>query len=109
MRQLGLKLCVVLLCFSAPVAMSKEFRITKAESVGISSERLARIEPAMQRYVDASLTPGIVTAIMQKGKLVHFSAIGDMDVASRKPMKRDAIFRIASMTKPIASVALMIL
>ena len=109
MRQLGLKLCVVLLCFSAPVAMSKEFRITKAESVGISSERLARIEPAMQRYIDASITPGIVTAIMRKGKLVYFSAIGDMDVASKKPMQRDAIFRIASMTKPIASVALMIL
>ena len=63
----------------------------------------------MQRYVDASLTPGIVTAIMREGKLVHFSAIGEMDVASRKPMQRDAIFRIASMTKPIASVALMIL
>ena len=109
MRQLGLKLCAVLLCSFASVAISKEFRITKAESVGISSERLARIEPAMQRYVDASLTPGIVTAIMRKGKLVHFSAIGDMDVASRKPMQRDAIFRIASMTKPIASVALMIL
>ena len=86
MRQLGLKLCAALLCFSAPVAMSKEFRTTKAESVGISSERLARIEPAMQRYIDASLTPGIVTAIMRKGKLVHFSAKGDMDVASKKPM-----------------------
>ena len=109
MRQLGLKLCAVLLCSFASVAISKEFRITKAESVGISSERLARIEPAMQRYVDASLTPGIVTAIMRKGKLVHFSAIGEMDVASGKTMKRDAIFRIASMTKPIASVALMIL
>ena len=109
MRQLGLKLCAVLLCSFASVAISKEFRITKAESVGISSERLARIEPAMQRYIDASLTPGIVTAIMRKGKLVHFSAIGDMDVASIKPMQNDAIFRIASMTKPIASVALMIL
>ena len=95
MRQLGLKLCAVLLCSLASVAISKEFRITKAESVGISSERLARIEPAMQQYVDASLTPGIVTAIMRKGKLVHFSAIGDMDVASKKPMQNHAIFRIA--------------
>ena len=104
MRKLGLKLCAVLLCFFASVAISKELRITKAESVGISSERLARIEPAMQRYIDASLTPGIVTAIMRKGKLVHFSAIGDMDVASKKPMQKDAIFRIASMTKPIAQL-----
>ena len=95
MRQLGLKLCAVLLCCFASVAISKEFRLTNAESVGISSERLARIEPAMQRYVDASLTPGIVTAIMRKGQLVHFSTIGDMDVASKKPMQKDAIFRIA--------------
>ena len=106
MPKLGLKLCAVLLCFFASVATSKELRITKAESVGISSERLARIEQAMQRYIDANLTPGIVTAIMRKGELVHFSAIGDMDVASKKPMQKDAIFRIASMTKPIASVAL---
>ena len=78
----------MLLCFFASVAIRKELLITKAESVSISSERLARIEPAMQRYIDASLTPGIVTAIMRKGKLVHFSAIGDMDVASKNQYKR---------------------
>ena len=63
----------------------------------------------MQRYIDEDLTPGVITAIVRKGKLVHFSAQGDMDVEQAKPMREDTIFRIASMTKPITSAALMIL
>jgi CubicO group peptidase (beta-lactamase class C family) len=79
------------------------------ESVGMSSERLARIAPVMQRYIDAALVPGTVTAIMRKGKLVHLEVLGERDVDAGKPMTRDTIFRIASMTKPITSVALMML
>jgi CubicO group peptidase (beta-lactamase class C family) len=79
------------------------------ESVGMSSERLARIAPAMQRYIDAKLVPGTVTAIMRRGKLVHLEVQGDMDVANGSAMQRDTMFRIASMTKPIASAALMML
>lgn len=90
-------------------AEAREIPRAKPESVGMSSERLARIAPAMQKYIDAQLTPGIITAIVRKGKLVHFEVQGDMDVASGKSMRPDAIFRIASMTKPIASVALMML
>ena len=79
------------------------------DALGMSGERLARIAPAMQRYIDAQLTPGVITAVMRHGKLVHFEAQGHMDVSAAKPMREDAIFRIASMTKPIASVALMML
>lgn len=79
------------------------------DTLGMSGERLARIAPAMQRYIDAQLTPGVITAVMRHGKLVHFEAQGHMDVSAAKPMREDAIFRIASMTKPIASVALMML
>lgn len=79
------------------------------ESVGMSSERLARIGPVMQRYIDARLVPGTITAVMRRGKLVHLQMQGDMDVENGRPMERDAIFRIASMTKPITSVALMML
>ena len=86
-----------------------DIRTAKPERVGMSSERLARIAPAMQKYIDAQLTPGVVTAIMRKGKLVHLSVQGDMDIASNTPMQPDAVFRIASMTKPITSVALMML
>ena len=90
-------------------ATAGEIPSATPESVGMSTERLARIEPAMQRYIDESLTPGVVTAIVRKGKLVHFSALGDMDVGAGKAMRDDTIFRIASMTKPITSTALMML
>lgn len=79
------------------------------ESVGMSAERLARIGPAMQRYIDEELVPGTVTLVARRGKVVHFEAQGYMDAESKKPMRADAMFRIASMTKPIASVALMML
>ena len=81
----------------------------KPEEVGMSSERLARIRTAMQRYVDKGLVPGVVTMVARRGKVVHFEAIGYRDAESKAPMTTDSIFRIASMTKPIASVALMML
>ncbi|NKC01347.1 MAG: serine hydrolase [Pseudomonadales bacterium] len=101
-------LAALLLLAWLPVT-AKELPRGKPESVGMSSERLARIAPAMQKYIDAELTPGIITAIVRKGKLVHFEVQGEMDVDAAKAMRPDAIFRIASMTKPIASVALMML
>jgi CubicO group peptidase (beta-lactamase class C family) len=103
----SLALCAGLLTstFSATAELPRD----QPDAVGMSSARLARIAPAMQRYIDAELTPGVITAVMRHGKLIHFKAQGHMDVASAKPMREDAIFRIASMTKPIASVALMML
>lgn len=110
MKYLSIRiLCMSLLVCFANIGLAKEIPTAKPESVGMSSARLARIEPAMQRYVDQELTPGVITAIIRNGKLVHFNVQGDMDVAADKPMRQDAIFRIASMTKPIASVALMML
>ena len=88
---------------------SKELEFSDPEKEGFSSERLQRIAPAMQKYIDADLTPGVLTAIMKNGKIIYFETQGYMDVAAKKPLKDDAIFRIASMTKPIASIALMML
>lgn len=81
----------------------------KPEEVGLSSERLARVRVAMQRYVDKGLVPGVVTMVARRGKVVHLEAVGSRDAESKAPMTTDTIFRIASMTKPIASVALMML
>jgi CubicO group peptidase (beta-lactamase class C family) len=100
---------IVLVSTFTGSASAKEIPLDTPEAVGISSERLQRIRPAIQKYIDTGLTPGVITAIIRKGKLVHFQAQGDMDVAAGKAMREDAIFRIASMTKPIASVALMML
>jgi CubicO group peptidase (beta-lactamase class C family) len=106
-RILGTLLSIALLGPGAAVA--REIPTAKPESVGMSSERLQRIDVAMQKYIDQQLTPGVITAIIRKGKLVHFNVQGEMDVTASKTMRKDAIFRIASMTKPIASVALMML
>ncbi len=79
------------------------------EEVGMSAARLERIAPAMQRWVDDGKIPGALTMIAREGRLVHFEKFGMQDVASVKPIEFDTIFRIYSMTKPITSVAVMML
>ena len=81
----------------------------EAASAGMSAERLDRISKTMQRYVDEGRIAGTVTYLMRHDKLVHFEAHGWADVEGRVPMKKDTIFRIASMSKAVASVAAMIL
>jgi CubicO group peptidase (beta-lactamase class C family) len=80
---------------------------SKPEKVGMSSERLDRIKPIMQNYIDENKLPGLITMIARHGKIVHFEKYGNMYID--KPMELDAIFSIASMTKPIVSVAIMML
>ena len=79
------------------------------ESVGFSSNRLAKIETHFQGRVDRGEIAGIVTLVARKGKIVHLSAVGYQDVVQNISMKTDSLFRIFSMTKPIASTALMML
>ena len=82
----------------------------KPESMGLSATRLAKLDEVMtQRYVDGGLLPGIVTQVYRRGRLVHTGVSGHMDIERDKKMREDAIFRIYSMTKPITSVALMML
>ena len=79
------------------------------EDVGMSTSRLARITPVMQGYVDNGKIPCALTMIARGGRLVHCEKFGMQDVASAKPMESGTIFRIYSMTKPITSVAVMML
>jgi CubicO group peptidase (beta-lactamase class C family) len=79
------------------------------EDVGLSSRRLENVTRLVQGYVDDKKVPGAITAIGRRGKVVHFETYGKMDEEAGKEMRADAIFRIYSMTKPIASVALMTL
>jgi CubicO group peptidase (beta-lactamase class C family) len=81
----------------------------KPESAGMSSERLERIHQAIQRHVDAGEISGAVTLVARRGRIVHFEAHGLADLESERPMTKDAIFRLASMTKPITSVAVLML
>lgn len=82
---------------------------TKPESVSMSSERLARLEPAMQSYIDRRQVPNMVTLVAREGQIVHFSAQGFLDVEKQKPAAKDAIFRLYSDTKPITGAAVMLL
>ena len=79
------------------------------EEVGMSTSRLGRIAPVMQRWVDDGKIPGALTMIAREGRLAHFEKVGMQDVATAKPLEFDTIFRIYSMTKPIASIAVMML
>jgi CubicO group peptidase (beta-lactamase class C family) len=81
----------------------------KPEEVGFSSERLKRVTDAFQSEVDKGAIPGAVVSIARNGKIAYFEAFGFQDRESKKPMTTDAIFRIASMSKPITSVAVMML
>jgi len=102
-------LTLATLALLVPASAVADVKATRPESVGMSKERLARIAPVMRSYIDADLVPGTVTAIIRRGKLVHLETQGNMNAESAAPMQRDTIFRIASMTKPITSVALMML
>ena len=79
------------------------------EEVGLSATRLERISPFMQGYVDSEKLPGTITMVASRGKVAHFRCVGMMNREAEKPMEPDTIFRIYSMTKPITSVAVMML
>ena len=94
---------------SAIVVCGGEIPVAEAESVGMSTERLQRIDTAMQRHIDAGDIQGAVTAVARRGKVVHFKAHGLMDVEAKRPMSQDAIFIMMSSTKPILGVAAMMM
>ena len=83
--------------------------VGKPEEVGLSSERLKRIGEAVQRHIEANNVAGAVTLVARKGRIAHFEARGMMDLESKKPMPKDGLFRLASMSKPITGVAIMML
>ncbi len=76
-------------------------------AAGVSAQNLAYLDAHLQRYIDAGKLAGTLTLVYRAGEVAHFSAQGQMDRERAKPMREDTIFRIYSMTKPIASVALM--
>lgn len=83
--------------------------LARAEELGFSPARLARISATMRQYIERRQFAGMVTLVARRGRVVHFEAAGMLDIESAKTMRRDAIFRIYSMTKPITSTAVMIL
>ena len=79
------------------------------ESVGISHERIQNLTSVLEEYVENKKLAGAVALIARKGKIVYFESVGQMDIEKQIPMSRNTIFRIASQTKAIVSVGIMML
>jgi CubicO group peptidase (beta-lactamase class C family) len=90
-------------------ALADTFPQSAPERVGLSSERLQRIAPVLKADVEKGRIPGAVVAIARKGKLAYFETVGFLDAARKVEMPRDAIFSLASMSKPMTSIAIMML
>ncbi len=104
----------IALCFTATICLpviliAYELPTASPEAVGFSSDKLKEVKAAMQKLIDNNRIAGGVFVVARRGKVVQFEACGMMDIESGKPMKRDTIFRFYSMSKPITSVAAMIL
>jgi CubicO group peptidase (beta-lactamase class C family) len=99
----------LLLAVAIPLAYAQPLPAAKPEEVGLDPSRLARIGQLLSAEVDAGRLPGGVIMVARRGKLVHTEAVGFRDKATRAALAPDAVFRIYSMTKPLVSVAAMIL
>ena len=95
--------------FASAAAWAQGMPAAPADSVGMSAQKLARIAETFRKDIDQGKLPGAVFLVARKGRLVYSDAIGLQNKATGKPMQKDAIFRIYSMTKPIVSVAAMML
>ncbi len=88
---------------------AKDPKAVAPETLGFSSERLARIDKAMQEDIDQKKTGGIVVLVARHGKIAYHKAFGMADIESGKKMQTDSLFRLYSMTKPVTSAALLTL
>jgi CubicO group peptidase (beta-lactamase class C family) len=81
----------------------------KPEDLGLSSERLTRVRDAVQRHIEAKSLAGAVTLVVRNGRIAHFESHGLIDVETNRPMPKDGIFRLASTSKPVTAVAVMMM
>ena len=107
LKALGLSLALLLAL--AANAAAQGLPAAKPADVGLSAERLDRITQWLKADIDKGTIPGAVLLIVRNGKVAYFESVGALDPETKAPMTKDAIFRIYSMTKPITSVAVMML
>ncbi len=109
--RLGKRACIALLAvvLAVPAFAQELAPVAHPEELGFASDRLDRMTKVFQSYVDNNELPGAVILIARNDSIAYFKAIGFRDRERKLPMTGDAIFRIASMTKPITSVAAMTL
>lgn len=109
-KNLLLLVFIQLLLLLSPVfAVAQQPPVGTPDSVGMSSERLDRLHQTMQRYVNDEKVAGIVTLVLRNGEVADFSSYGELSREENLPMRKDAIFRIASQSKAVTSTAIMML
>jgi CubicO group peptidase (beta-lactamase class C family) len=102
-------LLIINIVFLTQISFSQVLKEANPELAGMSSERLKRIDKTLQEYVDKKWIAGGCAIIARDGKIVYYKALGYDDIENKTTLKKDAIFRIASQTKAITSVAVMML
>ena len=100
---------IVVCCAMLAWPLAAAAPTAKPEEVGLSSERLRRVNELVQRHLAAGSFAGAVTLVARHGRIAHHEAHGLMDLEAKKPMQKDAIFRIMSMTKPVVGVAILMM
>ena len=100
---------VVIALIGGGAGLLAEDRLTPAESAGFSADGLKAFQRTMRALVDEGKLAGVTTLVARHGKVVHFDAYGVQDLETKKPLAKDTIFRLQSMTKPIVGVAMMML
>jgi CubicO group peptidase (beta-lactamase class C family) len=109
MQSLIRRSCFLVLAGAAVLVQAAPLPEATPEEFGMSSQRLGRIDAAMQKAVDSGELPGAVVLIARDGHLVYAKSFGWQDRERKIPMRNDSIFRLYSMTKPVVSVAAMML
>ena len=99
----------VILVLSSSTTVAADFSRARPEGLGMSSERLGRLDTVLNSYVEKDQIAGQVLLVLRNGRIVHSLANGMRDIGTGEPMTEDTIFRIASQTKAIVSTAIMIL
>jgi len=109
MKRFAVSILVLVTAFAGSIVLGGEVQLTIPEEVGMSTERLARIDDYFERHLEAHHFAGVVTLVARRGQIVQFKAYGMQEIEADVPMSKDSIFRIYSMSKPITSVAVMML
>src|SRR5580700_4720519 len=99
-----MRIAILITAAALPLA-AQLLPVAAPETLGLSKERIDRIKPIQEKYVADGQLAGGVMLIARKGKVAYFDTFGKMDKDGSKPMQKDAIFRLYSMTKPIVTVA----
>jgi CubicO group peptidase (beta-lactamase class C family) len=109
MQSLIRRISILMLAGAAALVQAEPLPQASPEEVGMSSERLGRLDAAIHKAVDSGELPGAVVLIARDGQLVYAKSFGWQDREKKIPMRNDSIFRLYSMTKPVVSVAAMML